>query len=234
MKREGQGKAISLDEDQVSAPVPRKRVTKGRPKRSGDDNRVIHDALLAAADECITDEQTSNVPVRRIAEKAGVNQAMINYYFNNKDGLLLAIFENNFFPLVRKLRDFENDCKNDEGTVSVGRLISIIDLHFENAPSLFVLHKDMINDVSASKSRYNEQNASRGYTTIARIMRLLMDKGLCRDDISPEHAAYLICVLSAVHHVMTPIFDIAFRDLLKGDRTTEIANLATQLLMPAS
>jgi hypothetical protein len=64
-------------------------------------------------------------------------------------------------------------------------------------------------------------------------MRLLMDRGICRSDISPEHAAYLICILGAVHHVMTPIFDIAFRDLVKGDRTAEIGSLAAQLLRPA-
>lgn len=188
---------------------------------------------MAAADECIADEQTSNVPVRRIAAKAGVNQAMINYYFNNKDGLLLAIFENNFFPLVTKLRKFESDCKIDGEDVSISRLISIIDHHFEKTPALFVLHKDMASDASASKNPYNDQNASRGYTTIVRIMQLLMDRGICRNDISPEHAAYLICVLGAVHHVMTPIFDLAFRDLMKGDRTTELADLATRLLQPA-
>lgn len=211
-----------------------KRAAKGRPRRSADDSRMIPDALLAAADECIADENTSNVPVRRIAARAGVNQAMINYYFTNKDGLLLAIFENNFFPLVKKLREFESDVsKGEDGDISIARLISIIDNHFAGSPSLFVLHRDMVSEGSAANNPYNEKNASRGYGTIVRIMRLLMDKGVCRDDISPEQAAYVICILGAVHHVMTPIFDLAFRDLLKGDRTTEIASLATQLLKPA-
>ena len=214
-------------------PAQPKRAGKGRPKRSADDGRDIPDALLAAADACIADEKTSNVPVRRIAAKAGVNQAMINYYFTNKDGLLLAIFENNFLPLVTKLREFESDCKAEDTDVSIARLIAIIDHHFENAPSLFVLHKDMASDGAASSNPYSEKNASRGYSTIVRIMRLLMDRGICRNDISPEHAAYLICILGAVHHVMTPIFDIAFRDLMKGDRTAEIGSLAAQLLRPA-
>lgn len=214
--------------------APPKRAAKGRPRRSADDSRMIPDALLAAADECIADENTSNVPVRRIAAKAGVNQAMINYYFNNKDGLLLAIFENNFFPLVKKLREFERDVSGGKGgDISIARLISIIDNHFADSPSLFVLHRDMASEGSAANNPYNEQNASRGYSTIVRIMRLMMDRGLCRNDISPEQAAYVICILGAVHHVMTPIFDLAFRDLLKGDRTTEIASLATQLLKPA-
>ncbi len=194
---------------------------------------MIHDALLAAANECIADEKTSNVSVRRIAEKAGVNQAMINYYFNSKNGLLLAIFEANFLPLVKKLRAFEKDCRDPEGKdVTVARLIGMIDRHFENSPALFVLHKDMVSEGSGLAGPYSEDNGARGYTTIVRIMRLLMDRAICRDDISPQQAAYIICLLGAVHHVMMPIFDIAFRGLLEGERTVELAALATQLLAP--
>ena len=211
----------------------RERPAKGRPKRSDSEDRLVHDALLAAANECIADEKTSNVTVRKIAEKAGVNQAMINYYFNNKNGLLLAIFEANFLPLVKKLRAFEKDCRDPESKdASIGRLVTLIDVHFENSPSLFVLHKDMINEGSGLAGTYSEDNGARGYTTIVRIMRLLMDRGICRDDISPQQAAYLICILGAVHHVMMPIFDIAFRGLLEGERSTELAALATQLLKP--
>lgn len=219
-------KADKLDEG-------RERPGKGRPRRAEGEERAIHDALIAAANECIADEGTSSVSVRRIAQKAGVNQAMINYYFNNKDGLLLALFEANFLPLVKKLRAFEKDCRdpaNDD--VSIARLVAMIDEHFENSPSLFVLHKEMISDGSSPTGPYNEDNGARGYTTIVRIMRLLMDRGICRNDISPQQAAYIICILGAVHHVMMPIFDIAFRGLLEGERTSEIAALATQLLQP--
>lgn len=216
-----------------SGPPPGRRPAKGRPKRAESEERMIHDALLAAANECIADEKTSNVSVRRIAEKAGVNPAMINYYFNGKNGLLLAIFEANFLPLVRKLRAFEKECR-DPGNrdASIARLVSIIDKHFESSPSLFVLHKDMISEGSGLAGTYSDDNGARGYTTIVRIMRSMMYRGLCRTDISPEQAAYVICILGAVHHVMMPIFDIAFRGLLEGERTTEIAALATQLLKP--
>jgi TetR/AcrR family transcriptional regulator len=214
-------------------PSPRARPAKGRPRRADSENRIIPDALLAAANECIASEKTSNVSVRQIAQKAGVNQAMINYYFNNKDGLLLALFEANFLPLVKKLRAFEKDCRDPQAEdVSVARLITLIDEHFENSPSLFVLHKDSMTEGSGVAGTYSEDNGARGYTTIVRIMRLLMDRGVCRSDISPQHAAYMICILGAVHHVMTPIFDIAFRGLLEGDRTSELASLATQLLKP--
>jgi AcrR family transcriptional regulator len=224
---------LKQDTGANSAASARKRPGKGRPRRAEGEERAIHNALLAAADECIADERTSNVPVRRIAQKAGVNQAMINYYFNSKDGLLLALFEANFLPLVKKLRAFEKDCRDPEcAEVGVARLVTIIDEHFENSPSLFVLHKEIVSDTSGLAGPYNEDNGARGYTTIARIMRLLMDRGLCRDDISPQQAAYVICILGAVHHVMMPIFDIAFRGLLEGERTPQLAALATQLLKP--
>lgn len=211
----------------------RDRPAKGRPKRTESEERMIPDALLAAANQFIADEKTSNVSVRRIAEKAGVNPAMINYYFHNKNGLLLAIFEANFLPLVKMLRAFEKDCRDPAcEDVSVARLVTMIDRHFEKSPSLFVLHKDMISEGSGLAGTYSEDNGARGYTTIVRIMRLMMERGLCRSDISPEQAAYVIAILGAVHHIMTPIFAIAFRGLLEGDRTSELAALATQLLKP--
>ncbi len=225
--------AVKQQDPESPATQPRRSGTKGRPKRSANDEGLIHDALLSAADECIASEKTSNVPVRRIAAKAGVNQAMINYYFNNKDGLLLAIFEANFAPLVKKLRDFEKACADPaDDTVCVDRLLSIIDRHFENSPALFVLHADMLNEEPSVANTYSEQNGSRGYTTIVRIMQLMMDRGICRTDISAKQAAYMICVLGAVHHVMSPIFDTAFRGLLEGDRTAELGKLARQLLKP--
>jgi hypothetical protein len=114
----------------------------------------------------------------------------------------------------------------------VDRLISIIDHHFENSPALFVLHADMLNEEPSVAKTYSAQNGSRGYSTIVRIVQLMMDRGICRNDISPKQAAYMICVLGAVHHVMSPIFETAFSGLLEGDRTAELGKLATQLLKP--
>jgi AcrR family transcriptional regulator len=67
------------------------RNTPGRPAgRSGDQVKAD---LLAAARENFLSKEFKAVSVRAIATAAGVNGAMVNYYFGSKQGLYLAMVE---------------------------------------------------------------------------------------------------------------------------------------------
>ena len=61
----------------------------GRPVKSdnSDDKNQSRKALLQAACELFADAPFAKVSTRKIAERAGVNPALIRYYFINKDGL---------------------------------------------------------------------------------------------------------------------------------------------------
>ena len=56
----------------------------GRPSSGKDDAR---NALIEAARECFSQHSFREVTTRMVADKAGVNAALIRYYFINKDGL---------------------------------------------------------------------------------------------------------------------------------------------------
>ncbi|MGE0830415.1 MAG: TetR family transcriptional regulator [Hyphomonadaceae bacterium] len=49
--------------------------------------------LLEAASAIMREEDVIDAPVREIADRAGVNSALVRYYFGSKDGLRLAVFE---------------------------------------------------------------------------------------------------------------------------------------------
>lgn len=61
----------------------------GRPLKSlnGDEKNQSRKALLQAARELFAKSPYAKVSTRKIAERAGVNPALIRYYFINKDGL---------------------------------------------------------------------------------------------------------------------------------------------------
>ena len=61
----------------------------GRPVKSADNDEKnqSRNALLQAARELFAKDPYVKVSTRKIAEKAGVNPALIRYYFINKDGL---------------------------------------------------------------------------------------------------------------------------------------------------
>lgn len=74
--------------------------TPGRPPGRAADE--VRGALLAAAREHFLDKEFRAVSVRQIAATAGVNGAMVNYYFGSKQGLYLAMVD-------ELLKALEND-----------------------------------------------------------------------------------------------------------------------------
>src|SRR6267143_1712012 len=66
------------------------------------DAAATRDALLAAGAELFAERGYDGVPVTAIAQKAGVNKAMINYHFGGKRKLYLAIVSATFPEIIDK------------------------------------------------------------------------------------------------------------------------------------
>lgn len=64
----------------------------------------VRDALLQAASELIIERDTLEVALTDVAHRASVNSALIQYYFGNKDGFLLALLERDIGDAVRQMR----------------------------------------------------------------------------------------------------------------------------------
>lgn len=62
-----------------------------RPKTEDPEARA---KILAAAERLFAERGLTGVAIRELAAEAGVNGAMIHYYFGNKDGLYDAVLEN--------------------------------------------------------------------------------------------------------------------------------------------
>src|ERR671923_441708 len=73
-------------------------LTTARARRR--DAAATRDALLTAGAELFAERGYDGVPVWAIAQKAGVNKAMINYHFGGKRKLYLAIVSATFSEIV--------------------------------------------------------------------------------------------------------------------------------------
>src|SRR5688572_20090671 len=73
--------------------------TTGRAGRRRD-AAATRDALIAAGTELFAERGYDGVPVWAIAQKAGVNKAMISYHFGGKRKLYLAIVGASFSEIV--------------------------------------------------------------------------------------------------------------------------------------
>ena len=61
------------------------------PTRLAAGKNTTADRLLVAASELMIERATIEVSLSDIAQKSGVNAALVKYHFGNKDGLLLAL-----------------------------------------------------------------------------------------------------------------------------------------------
>lgn len=83
--------------------VPRKPVPRrvGRPAGDGPDQR---ERLLDAAIACFARDGIAGTPLRRIALEAGVNPALLHYYFGDRAQLVAAVVEERFMVAFMVIR----------------------------------------------------------------------------------------------------------------------------------
>ncbi len=85
------------------------------------------DHILDVAERVFSDHGFDGASTRMISGEAGVNMAMLNYYFGSKEGLFLAVFE-------RKISSFQTLLQNigsDESMSSWDKLAKCIDNYVE-------------------------------------------------------------------------------------------------------
>ena len=68
------------------------------------------DHILDVAERVFSDMGFDGASTRTISGEAGVNMAMLNYYFGSKEGLFLAIFDRK----ITSMRTFLQNIANDE------------------------------------------------------------------------------------------------------------------------
>ncbi|PCJ23886.1 MAG: hypothetical protein COA96_10955 [SAR86 cluster bacterium] len=81
----------------------------GRP--AGRDSDKVRADLLKAAEEHFLSRDFKAVSLRQIAETAGVNGAMVNYYFGGKQGLYMAMVDDLFKSLDQSLEQLGEGSK---------------------------------------------------------------------------------------------------------------------------
>lgn len=118
----------------------------GRPVKSADNDEKnqSRNALLQAARELFAKDPYVKVSTRKIAERAGVNPALIRYYFINKDGLYQQM-------LAGLAEELQRNIMNSDWTEASSPIEPIIRAYmkmFENEPGItkLIFRELMLND----------------------------------------------------------------------------------------
>lgn len=105
------------------------------------------DHILDVAEKIFSDLGFDGASTRMISSEAGVNMAMLNYYFGSKEGLFLAIFE-------RKISSFQTLLQNigsDESISSWDKLAKCIDNYVDRIIVNNCFQKLITREMSLSK-----------------------------------------------------------------------------------
>jgi len=105
------------------------------------------DHILDVAEKVFSELGFDGASTRMISGEAGVNMAMLNYYFGSKEGLFLAIFN-------RKISSFQNLLQNigNDGTISAwDKVEKYIDMYAERVVSNNCFQKLLYQEMSSSK-----------------------------------------------------------------------------------
>ena len=105
------------------------------------------DHILDVAEKVFADLGYDGASTRTISGEAGVNMAMLNYYFGSKEGLFLAVFERK----INSFRTLLQNIGNDETMTAWDKLDKCIDNYVERIIANNCFQKLINREVSMNK-----------------------------------------------------------------------------------
>ncbi|WP_339947696.1 TetR family transcriptional regulator [uncultured Albimonas sp.] len=152
------------------------------------------DLLLTAASELMRKRDTLNVPISEIAAEAGVNSALVKYYFGNKNGLMLALLERDLGASITQLSALVNMDMSPSKKMRY-HLSGLVRMYFR-CPYLQRLLIKTMRDENAETAR---DIAEKYLSPISRAYQTMISEGVAAGEFKPIDARlfYFIAIGSA-------------------------------------
>jgi AcrR family transcriptional regulator len=203
--------AASPAEREAPPRGPRRRRGRGRPKGGSAGN--VRERLLAAARALFLRYGYRAVSSRQIGAAAGVNFAMIRYYFGGKPGLYREILQSVLPPEIAKLAAL----KTGDGEVKLTDILGHITRVWAANPWIagFVL-REVLAPGAPMRAMFLREFPERLAPLIERAVRAEMARGTLRSDLDPR-----LLVLSVVSLAVFPFLGFPATSRVFGVRNDE-------------
>ena len=167
-------------------PIERQR---GRPAdAAGQDLRA---SILDEAEALFSTHGFAATPVRRIAEAAGVNPALVHYYFGDKKSLLLQVMQRATAPLITAIASMQDDPQTSPEAIA-GLLISTAAAR-PNLPRLVV--REVLLPGGEMQQVFVENMAPHLGGAVPPLLLRSQSAGRLRQDADPAIATMMIMAL---------------------------------------
>ena len=203
----------------------RKRKHLGRP--AGQDSEKVRAQLLNAAREHFLSREFKAVSIRHIAETAGVNGAMVNYYFGSKQGLYMAMVEALFQRLEASLGELDTD-----STLTVADFSrSYCKLLAENPwwPNFFV--REVLFSEGETREAIIDKFRSVFAPKLLQSIQSEISAGHFRQDLNPGLTLLSLMAMTIFPFLAKPMVEQILRLTIDGDTVAVLAAHNTQLFL---
>jgi AcrR family transcriptional regulator len=207
---------------------------RGRPPSA--DDRQVYEALLEAAESLLETRTSEEITVREITTLAGVNPAMISYYFENKEGLFVALVEFLFSEWVRHIGTLRDEVKSvaDQPT---RRFVDAVDQCFYQHRGIhWLLSREIRQRDSAIYTVFRKRLASRTAVATRQFLQHMGELGIYRTDVDLRYITFAISSISTHPLSIAPqlerSYDFGLEDLLSEQWREFLIESIDRLLRP--
>lgn len=181
---------------------------RGRPVDAG--GQDLKTQILDTAEELFATHGYAATPVRRIAEQAGVNPALIHYYFSNKKLLLQAVMERALKPLGQAIAAMKDDPQTSPDTIA--RLLLSMATSHPNIPRLMT--REVLLPGGEMQQYFTQNMAPHLGGALPGLLGQAQTAGRMRQDADPVIASMLVmavCIFPFIaRDLAEPVLGIRF------------------------
>lgn len=161
--------------------------------------------LMEAAYALMKEKSFRTITIREIAERANMKSAMISYYFENKEGLFLAVLERFAAINLERLKQVVSD--DDPIRAFIQAAVS----HFAENPSL---SRFIADEIMSQKGPLGEQFINMMPKRVANLLPALIkaqqQAGNIRNDLDPKWAAFSLMTMIVMPFIGAPVRERAW------------------------
>lgn len=202
---------------------------RGRPVDTGQQDLKVQ--ILDTAEALFAKNGYAATSIRRIADQAGVNPALVHYYFGNKKALLQAVMDRSLEPLGRAIAAMKDG--TDASPDKIARLLLSMIVEHPNIPHL--LTREVLLPGGEMQEYFAQNMAPHLGGALPALLSREKSAGRVRQNSDPAVSAVLImamCVFPFIARALAePVLGIDFDEQGFELLNTQITELLKQGLM---
>jgi len=179
----------------------RRRQIRGRPP--AENQRHVVQDLIEATEQALGQKTAKEITIREISTAAGTSEAMVRYYFGNKDGLLLAVIQELMDSSPhRREKEILQLCKDAR---SIQPLVDELCTFHYSRPNLV---KMVVVELLSAPSKVKDEYMRRYGNSINILVRYVID-GMKESGIYRNEVNTIFLGFSLTRLIVSPLMESA-------------------------